>query len=123
MSIGYTRKELGKLHKQFYEDRMSKNSDKEAFQRALMSMLKAMIDVIDANNQRIEEDVKVMIKEEVKTLIKEEAKALIKEEAKAMIKEEIKAIKEDVKLIREETKTMFKEEVKALKKKLEDKDK
>ena len=64
MSIGYTRKELGKLHKQFYEDRLAKNSDKEAFQRALMSMIKAMIDVIDANNQRVEEDIKAMLKKQ-----------------------------------------------------------
>lgn len=62
MSIGYSRKELGKMHKQFYEERMEKSSDKEAFQRALMSMIKAMIDTIDANNQKLEEDVKAMIK-------------------------------------------------------------
>jgi hypothetical protein len=62
VSVGYSRKELGKLHRQFYEERLAKNSDKEAFQRALMSMLKAMIDVIDANNQKIDEDVKAMIK-------------------------------------------------------------
>jgi hypothetical protein len=62
VSVGYSRKELGKLHKQYYEERMAKNSDKEAFQRALMSMLKAMIDVIDMNNQKIDEDVKALLK-------------------------------------------------------------
>jgi hypothetical protein len=62
VSVGYSRKELGKLHKQFYEDRMEKSSDKEAFQRALMSTIKAMIDVVDANNQKIEDDVKALIK-------------------------------------------------------------
>ena len=62
MSIGYSRKELGKMHKQFYEERMEKSNDKEAFQRALMSMIKAMIDTIDANNQKVEEDVKALIK-------------------------------------------------------------
>ncbi|HMM20268.1 MAG TPA: hypothetical protein PKA10_05985 [Selenomonadales bacterium] len=62
MSMGYTRKELGKMHKQFYEERMEKSNDKEAFQRALMSMIKAMIDTIDANNQKVEEDVKALIK-------------------------------------------------------------
>lgn len=62
MSIGYTRKELGKLHKKFYEERLEKSSDKEAFQRALMSTVKAMIDVIDANNQKVEDDIKVLIK-------------------------------------------------------------
>lgn len=66
MSVGYSRKELGKLHKQFFEERMEKNKDnQEAFQRALMSMLKAMIDVIDANNQRIEEDVKALLKKKL----------------------------------------------------------
>lgn len=62
VSVGYSRKELGKLHKQFYEERMEKNSDKEAFQRALMSTIKAMIDVVDANNQKIEEDLKGLMK-------------------------------------------------------------
>ena len=62
MSMGHTRKELGKLHKQFYDERMKKDSEKEAFQRALMSMVKAMIDVIDANNQKIEEDIKALLK-------------------------------------------------------------
>ncbi|MDR3565093.1 MAG: hypothetical protein P4N59_27145 [Negativicutes bacterium] len=62
VGMGYSRKELGKLHKQYYEERMSRNSEKEAFQRALMSMLKAMIDVIDVNNQKMEEDVKALLK-------------------------------------------------------------
>lgn len=62
MSVGYSRKELGKLHKQFYEERLEKTSEKEAFQRALMSTIKAMIDVVDANNQKIEEDVKALMK-------------------------------------------------------------
>jgi hypothetical protein len=62
VGIGFTRKELGKLHKQFYEERMAKNNDKEAFQRALMSMVKAMIDIVDANNQKVEEDIKALLK-------------------------------------------------------------
>ncbi|MBP2654487.1 MAG: hypothetical protein H6Q73_2056 [Firmicutes bacterium] len=66
MSVGYTRKELGKLHRQFFDDRMEKSKDnEEAFQRALMSMLKAMIDVIDANNQKIDADVKALIKKKL----------------------------------------------------------
>lgn len=60
MSVGYSRKELGKLHKQFFEDRMAKNNEKDAYQRSFMSMLKAMIDVIDINNQKIEEDIKTL---------------------------------------------------------------
>ncbi|VBB06863.1 Hypothetical protein LUCI_2100 [Lucifera butyrica] len=58
MSLGYSRKELGKLHKKFYEERMEKNPDGEAFQRALMSMIKAILDVIDANNKKLEEEIK-----------------------------------------------------------------
>lgn len=65
MSVGYSRKELGKLHKKFYEERMEKSNDKEAFQRALMSMVKAMIDVIDANNEKVSEDVKGLIKKKM----------------------------------------------------------
>ncbi|MBP2651155.1 MAG: hypothetical protein H6Q74_1980 [Firmicutes bacterium] len=63
MSVGYSRKELGKLHKKFFDERMDKAKDnEEAFQRALMSMIKAMIDVIDANNQKIDADVKAGLK-------------------------------------------------------------
>lgn len=62
MGVGYSRKELGKLHKQFFEDRMAKNNEKDAYQRSFMSMLKAMIDVIDINNQKIEEDMKTFAK-------------------------------------------------------------
>ncbi|MBP2645398.1 MAG: hypothetical protein H6Q75_838 [Firmicutes bacterium] len=66
MGVGYSRKELGKLHRQFFDERMEKSKDnEEAFQRALMSMLKAMIDVIDANNQKIETDVKTLIKKKL----------------------------------------------------------
>ncbi len=62
MSLGYSRKELGKLHREFYEERFAKNADKEAFQRALMSMIKGLLDVIDANNQKLEEDIKALLK-------------------------------------------------------------
>ena len=62
LSIGYTRKELGKMHKQFYEERIEKNTEKEAFQRALMSMIKGLLDVIDANNRKVEEDMKAVLK-------------------------------------------------------------
>lgn len=62
MGIGYSRKELGKLHKQFYEERFEKNTEKEAFQRALMSMIKGLLDVIDANNRKVEEDIKALAK-------------------------------------------------------------
>jgi len=62
VGVGYSRKELGKLHKQFFEDRMAKNNEKDAYQRSFMSMLKAMIDVIDINNQKIEEDMKTFTK-------------------------------------------------------------
>ncbi len=62
MSVGYSRKELGKLHKQFYEERLQKNDDDQAFQRALMSMIKGLLDVIDANNRKIEEDIKTLSK-------------------------------------------------------------
>ena len=65
MSVGFTRKELGKIHKQFFEERMAKNSDKEAYQRALMSMIKAMIDLIDANNQKIDNDIKALLKKKI----------------------------------------------------------
>jgi predicted kinase len=62
LSLGYTRKELGQLHRQFYEERMEKSTDKEAFQRALMSMVKGMIDLIDANNKKLEQDIQALIK-------------------------------------------------------------
>ena len=62
MSFGYSRKELGKLHREFYEERLAKNTDKEAFQRALMSMIKGLLDVIDANNQKLEENIKALLK-------------------------------------------------------------
>lgn len=56
MGLGYTRKELGKMHKQFYEEHLKKNDDNEAFQRAIMSMVKATLDIIDANNRKVEQD-------------------------------------------------------------------
>lgn len=62
MNVGYTRKELGKLHKKFYEERLEKNTDDEAFQRALMSTIKAILDVIDANNRKVESDLKAAFK-------------------------------------------------------------
>ena len=62
MNVGYTRKELGKLHRKFYEERLEKNTDDEAFQRALMSTIKAILDVIDANNRKVESDLKVAFK-------------------------------------------------------------
>jgi hypothetical protein len=66
MGFGYTRKELGKLHKNFFEERMEKSKDhEEAFHRALMSMIKAMIDVIDMNNQKVEDDVKAYVKKKL----------------------------------------------------------
>jgi hypothetical protein len=62
MDIGYTRKELGKLHKKFYEERLEKNNNEEAFQRALLSTIKAILDVIDANNRKVESDLKAALK-------------------------------------------------------------
>lgn len=70
MNFGYSRKELGKLHKKFYEERFSKNPDGQAFQRALMSMIKAVLDVIDENNRKVEEDIKDYIKSEMKAMRK-----------------------------------------------------
>lgn len=62
MNVGYTRKELGKLHRKFYEERLEKNTNDEAFQRALMSTIKAILDVIDANNRKVENDLKAALK-------------------------------------------------------------
>lgn len=62
MNVGYTRKELGKLHRKFYEERLEKNTNEEAFQRALMSTIKAILDVIDANNRKVESDLKSALK-------------------------------------------------------------
>lgn len=61
MGLGYTRKELGKLHRQFYEERLARNTEEEAFLRALMSMIKATLDVIAANNRKLEEDLRALL--------------------------------------------------------------
>ncbi|MCX7970831.1 MAG: hypothetical protein N3A57_04645 [Negativicutes bacterium] len=54
--LGLQRKKMGRLHKEFYEQRLAKSKEQDAFQRTVMSVIKGLLDVIDANNKRIAED-------------------------------------------------------------------
>jgi len=61
MGLGYSRKELGKLHQEYYNTRFENSTDDQAFQRAVMSMVRGMLDLIDANNRKLEQDIKELL--------------------------------------------------------------
>ena len=59
--VGYSRRELGKLHKVFFAKRLNNESgDENAFHRNLMAAIKAMLDVIELNNRKISQDAGIL---------------------------------------------------------------
>ncbi|MEI6286259.1 MAG: hypothetical protein WCP79_07120 [Bacillota bacterium] len=59
--LGLSRKKIGKLHKEYYVKRLEKSGDVDAFQKAIMATIKAMMDVMDVNNRQITVDIKEIL--------------------------------------------------------------
>ena len=59
--LGLSRKKIGKLHKEYYVKRLEKSGDVDAFQKAIMATIKAMMDVMDVNNRQITADIKEIL--------------------------------------------------------------
>ena len=55
--FGFSRKKIGKLHKEYYIKRLEKAGDIDAFQKAIMATINALMDVMDANNKKITQDI------------------------------------------------------------------
>ena len=64
LSFGLQRKKMGKMHKEFYEQRLAKSKEQDAFQRTMMSVIKGLLDVIDANNKKITDDYNETLKKD-----------------------------------------------------------
>ncbi|MFA6075211.1 MAG: hypothetical protein WCV63_03110 [Negativicutes bacterium] len=72
--FGLSRKKIGKLHKEYYVKRLEKSGDADAFQKAIMATIKAMMDVMDVNNRQITADIKELLEKkhpEIATQIKD----------------------------------------------------
>jgi len=75
--LGLSRKRIGKLHKEYYVKRLEKSGDADAFQKAIMATIKAMMDVMDVNNQQLTADIKELLEKkqpEIAALIKNNPK-------------------------------------------------
>lgn len=68
LTFGYSRKKIGKMHKDFYARRLAKarRSDLEAFQKTMVSTIKATLDVVDANNKKLTNDIMKFLQEQCK---------------------------------------------------------
>ncbi|MCX7970027.1 MAG: hypothetical protein N3A57_00470 [Negativicutes bacterium] len=65
MKLGFSRKRLGKLHKAFFKKRLRKEQEQgqdSAFQQNLSAAVRAMLDVVAANNQKISNDLRKIFK-------------------------------------------------------------
>ena len=78
--LGLSRKRIGKLHKEYYVKRLEKSGDADAFQKAIMATIKAMMDVMDVNNQQLTADIKELLEKkhpEIAAQIKNDPKGNI----------------------------------------------
>lgn len=91
--FGLSRKKIGKLHKEYYIKRLEKAGDADAFQKAIMATIKAMMDVMDVNNRQITMDIKELLEKkhpEVATQIKDYLTSAVEQTSSEASEEEPK---------------------------------